>query len=94
MLFLGRSTSWRGEGDTDEKTTLPERGSRGWNDNSRTQGRKSWETDDHLPEWATENLTDGGGSFDEKGAFHGSDDEQVSLFNKYFLFKFYSSFFS
>lgn len=78
-FFLARSTSWRGEGDTDEKSALPERGSRSsWNDTTRLPpGRKSWDTDDHLPEWATENPTDGGGSFDEKGAFHGSDDEQV-----------------
>lgn len=81
-FFPGRSTSWRGEGDTDEKSGLPERGNRSsWNDTSRApQGRKSWDTEDHLPEWATENPTDGGGSFDDKGAFHGSDDEQVIHF--------------
>lgn len=46
--------------------------------------RKSWESEDHLPEWATENPTEGGGTFDEKGAFHGSDDEQVNY--KYFFY--------
>lgn len=80
LLFKGRSTSWRGEGDTDEKTALPERSNRSsWNDTTRAPPvRKSWDTDDHLPEWATENPADGGGSFDDKGAFHGSDDEQVN----------------
>lgn len=80
-MISGRSTSWRGEGDTDEKSTLPDRGSRsGWSESASRAipGRKSWDTDDHLPEWATENPADGGGSFDDKGAFHGSDDEQVN----------------
>ncbi|CAH2012526.1 unnamed protein product [Acanthoscelides obtectus] len=40
-------------------------------------GGGSWDHEDHLPEWATENPADGGGSFDDKGAFHGSDDEQL-----------------
>lgn len=83
--LLGRSTSWRGEGDGDEKSGLSERSGRGssWNDNTRVpSGRKSWDTDDHLPEWATENPTDGGGSFDDKGAFHGSDDELVILYKQ------------
>ncbi|XP_056635586.1 GRB10-interacting GYF protein 2 isoform X1 [Diorhabda sublineata] len=73
----GRSTSWRGEGDSEERTGPPERGGRtSWNDNRAPLARKSWESEDHLPEWATENPTEGGGTFDEKGAFHGSDDEQ------------------
>ncbi|XP_028155710.2 GRB10-interacting GYF protein 2 isoform X2 [Diabrotica virgifera virgifera] len=72
----GRSTSWRGDGDSEERTGPPERGGRtSWNDN-RGPPRKSWESEDHLPEWAMENPTEGGGTFDEKGAFHGSDDEQ------------------
>nr|CAI5830189.1 unnamed protein product [Callosobruchus analis] len=40
-------------------------------------GSGTWDHEDHLPEWATENPADGGGSFDDKGAFHGSDDEQL-----------------
>lgn len=31
--------------------------------------------EDHLPEWATENPSETGGTFDASGAFHGSDDE-------------------
>ncbi|CAH2012533.1 unnamed protein product [Acanthoscelides obtectus] len=42
-------------------------------------GGGSWDHEDHLPEWATENPADGGGSFDDKGAFHGSDDEQCNV---------------
>lgn len=88
FLVSGRSTSWRGEGDSDDKSVVPDRGGRsGWNDNTRTTpGRRSWDTEDHLPEWATENPTDGGGSFDDKGAFHGSDDEQVNNQSRFELF--------
>ncbi|KAG5888028.1 hypothetical protein JTB14_027823 [Gonioctena quinquepunctata] len=72
-----RSSSWRGEGDSEEKTGPPERGGRtSWNENRPPSSRRSWDNEDHLPEWATENPTEGGGTFDEKGAFHGSDDEQ------------------
>ncbi|CAG9864477.1 unnamed protein product [Phyllotreta striolata] len=76
-----RSMSWRGDGDSEERTGPPERGGRaGWADNrAGAMGRKSWENDDHLPEWATENPTEGGGTFDEKGAFHNSDDEQPDV---------------
>ncbi|KAJ8976707.1 hypothetical protein NQ317_005925 [Molorchus minor] len=73
----GRSTSWRGEGGFGGKSGPPERGSRtNWHDGNRAPSRRSWD-DDHLPEWATENPTEGGGTFDERGAFHGSDDEQL-----------------
>nr|XP_023030042.1 GIGYF family protein CG11148 [Leptinotarsa decemlineata] len=73
----GRSSSWRGEGDSEERTGPPERGGRShWGENRPPPSRKTWDNEDHLPEWATENPTDGGGTFDEKGAFHGSDDEQ------------------
>ncbi|KAJ8911842.1 hypothetical protein NQ315_003320, partial [Exocentrus adspersus] len=76
----GRSTSWRGEGDAEERSIPPERGGRAnWHDISRAppSSRRSWD-EDHLPEWATENPTEGGGTFDERGAFHGSDDELES----------------
>lgn len=77
-LNSGRSASWRdGEGG-EERTGPPERGNRGWHEGPRGPPRRSW--DDSLPEWATENLTESGGTFDATGAFHGSDDEQVSLF--------------
>lgn len=33
------------------------------------------DTDDNLPEWAMENPSDSGGTFDASGAFHGSVDE-------------------
>ncbi|KAJ3658723.1 hypothetical protein Zmor_010447 [Zophobas morio] len=74
----GRSASWRGDGDSEERNGPPERGSRpSWHENSRGGPlRRSWDNEDHLPEWATENPTEGGGTFDERGAFHGSDDEQ------------------
>jgi hypothetical protein len=73
-----RSASWRGEGDSEERNGPPERGGRpNWHENNRGGPlRRSWDNEDHLPEWATENPTEGGGTFDERGAFHGSDDEQ------------------
>lgn len=76
--FLGRSVSWRDGDGGEERSGPPERGNRGgWHDGSRGMPpRRSWD-DDNLPEWATENLTEGGGTFDSSGAFHGSDDEQV-----------------
>lgn len=53
---------------------------RNWHDTTRINPqRRMWDTDDHLPEWATENLGEGGGTFDATGAFHGSDDETVCL---------------
>ncbi|CAH0559994.1 unnamed protein product [Brassicogethes aeneus] len=76
-----RSTSWRG-GDGEEGAERgaapPERGGRqgGWHENRGPPSqRRSWDNEDHLPEWATEHPTEGGGTFDERGAFHGSDDE-------------------
>ncbi|CAH1173798.1 unnamed protein product [Phaedon cochleariae] len=75
----GRSSSWRGEGESEERTgPPPERGGRtGWSERGGMPGRKSWDNEDHLPEWATENPMESGGTFDERGAFHGSDDEQA-----------------
>lgn len=73
-----RQTSWR-DGDLgDDRVGGPQdRGGRGWHEGSRgLPPRRSWD-DDNLPEWATENLAEGGGTFDATGAFHGSDDEQV-----------------
>ncbi|XP_050307829.1 GIGYF family protein Gyf-like isoform X2 [Anthonomus grandis grandis] len=80
-----RQTSWRGEGE-EERTGPPERGGRpgnwheqgGVNHNNRGPpvNRRSWDNEDHLPEWANENPLESGGSFDDRGAFHGSDDEQ------------------
>ncbi|EDS31257.1 conserved hypothetical protein [Culex quinquefasciatus] len=37
--------------------------------------RRHWDADDQLPEWATENPSDYGGSFDASGAFHDSDND-------------------
>ncbi|KXJ76180.1 hypothetical protein RP20_CCG010226 [Aedes albopictus] len=37
--------------------------------------RRNWDTEDQLPEWATENPSDYGGSFDASGAFHDSDND-------------------
>lgn len=84
----GRSSSWRGgENDSEERNGPPERGGRStWHENNRTGStRKSWDPEDHhpLPEWATENPAESGGTFDERGAFHGSDDEQVNDLNKF-----------
>lgn len=74
--FSGRSTSWR-EGDATEERNGPP--NRSWHRTpGRTTTRRSWD-DDNLPEWATENMTEGGGTFDSTGAFHGSDDEQVLI---------------
>lgn len=78
--FEGRSSSWRGEGGDVE-----DRGPR-WHERGSTTSsgggvkRAAWEGggDDRLPEWATERPVEGGGTFDERGAFHGSEDE-VSL---------------
>lgn len=39
--------------------------------------RRPWD-EDHLPEWATENPTETGGTFDSSGKFHNSDDESES----------------
>lgn len=76
---VGRSTSWRDGDGGEERSGPPERGARGWHEGPRgpPPPRRSWE-DEMLPEWATENLAEGGGTFDAAGAFHGSDDEQVS----------------
>lgn len=72
----GRSMSWRGgDGETEDRQLPPER-IRGWNDRG-SNSRRNWETEDRLPEWATENPMDGGGTFDSSGAFHNSDDEQL-----------------
>lgn len=75
-----RQSSWRGEGE-DERTGPPERGGRtGWQEVSRggTTARKSWD-EDHLPEWVNEHPLESGGTFDDRGAFHGSEDEQVKM---------------
>ncbi|KAL9700215.1 hypothetical protein quinque_003656 [Culex quinquefasciatus] len=37
--------------------------------------RRHWDADDQLPEWATENPSDYGGSFDASGPFHDSDND-------------------
>ncbi|KAK7869595.1 hypothetical protein R5R35_003385 [Gryllus longicercus] len=79
----GRPNSWR----DGEKEGADDRGgrswdrNRGWNENApttHTAHRRPWD-EDHLPEWAMENPSESGGSFDASGAFHGgggfSDDE-------------------
>ncbi|XP_045478722.1 GIGYF family protein Gyf isoform X2 [Harmonia axyridis] len=77
----GRS-SWRG-GDGEPEERIERHGGgpdgrpnrMGWNEGTRTNHmRRSWD-EDHLPEWAMENV-DGGGTFDSTGAFHNSDEEQ------------------
>ncbi|KAK9875652.1 hypothetical protein WA026_009449 [Henosepilachna vigintioctopunctata] len=76
-------SSWRsGDGEPEDRGERqiggPEgRGNRiGWSEGSRgNAGRRSWDTEDHLPEWVMENV-DGGGTFDSSGAFHHSDEEQ------------------
>ncbi|KAK5644037.1 hypothetical protein RI129_007882 [Pyrocoelia pectoralis] len=74
----GRSTSWRDGGEGGDERGPPERSNRSsWQENTRgSLQRRPWENDDHLPEWAMENPSETGGSFDATGAFHGSDDEQ------------------
>ncbi|XP_044726768.1 GRB10-interacting GYF protein 2 isoform X2 [Chrysoperla carnea] len=86
-----RSSSWR-EGDPGEdrfeRTIIPDRSSRtSWHSSGDashlgrggTLRRTPWEnsSEDHLPEWATENLHESGGSgsFDSSGAFHGNSTE-------------------
>ncbi|XP_046669270.1 GIGYF family protein Gyf-like isoform X3 [Homalodisca vitripennis] len=72
----GSSNSWR-EGDNWDR-------SRGWDDtapNSHPPPRKPWDSEENnLPEWAMENPSESGGSFDATGAFHGgshlSDEEE------------------
>ncbi|GJQ65513.1 hypothetical protein Trydic_g7614 [Trypoxylus dichotomus] len=74
----GRSTSWR-DGDKMEERGGggPQEKSRNWHENSRGHGaqRRVWDNED-LPEWATEHLGEGGGTFDSSGAYHGSDEEK------------------
>lgn len=68
-----RSGNWRGEGEREERET------RTWHassDHNRVAPhRRPWDNEDHLPEWATENPSESGGTFDASGAFHGSDEE-------------------
>ncbi|KAI4463060.1 grb10 interacting gyf protein [Holotrichia oblita] len=74
----GRSTSWRdGDKMEDRGTGGPQERPRNWHENSRGHGsqRRGWDNED-LPEWATEHLGEGGGTFDSSGAYHGSDEEK------------------
>ncbi|XP_054271117.1 GRB10-interacting GYF protein 2 [Macrosteles quadrilineatus] len=70
----GNSNSWR-EGEGWDR-------SRPWEEtnNSHPPPRKHWEEESNLPEWAMENPSESGGSFDASGAFHGgpvcSDEEE------------------
>lgn len=41
--------------------------------------KKSWEHDESLPEWAIEDPTEYGGSFDASGAFHDSENDQEKI---------------
>lgn len=70
----GRQTSWR-DGDSNDDRGAQDR-NRNWHEGPRNLQRRMWE-EDNLPEWANENLGEGGGTFDASGAFHGSDDEVV-----------------
>lgn len=79
--FVGRSTSWRdGDKAEDRGTGGPQERPRNWHENSRGHGsqRRGWDNED-LPEWATEHLGEGGGTFDSSGAYHGSDEEKVFI---------------
>lgn len=76
-----RSTSWREEDvGVPYSPDAPAPRATGTNGTSAApRGRRpgQWgEEDPHLPEWATENPSDYGGSFDAAGAFHDSDDDQ------------------
>ncbi|XP_069695255.1 GRB10-interacting GYF protein 2 isoform X2 [Periplaneta americana] len=92
-----RSNSWR-EGDKDgsemerDRSVTGGRGQgwergRSWDEPgssapSHHPHRRPWD-EDNLPEWANENPSESGGSFDASGAFHGgggfSEDEEVSI---------------
>ncbi|KAK6618626.1 hypothetical protein RUM43_013017 [Polyplax serrata] len=92
----GRSNSWRDEGDTAESGGLSKSTSRtsswgrGWADEG-LRGRSHDEDSlsvkrshfvDEVPEWAMENPSESGGSFDASGAFHGgnySDEEEDNV---------------
>lgn len=87
----GRSTSWRDGGDGMEDRGAPERNNRtSWQEGMRGGShRRAWDGEDHLPEWAMENPSESGGTFDSSGAFHGSDEEQVNFSkSKVAFFKF------
>ncbi|KAI4463080.1 grb10 interacting gyf protein [Holotrichia oblita] len=76
--IIRRSTSWRdGDKMEDRGTGGPQERPRNWHENSRGHGsqRRGWDNED-LPEWATEHLGEGGGTFDSSGAYHGSDEEK------------------
>ena len=104
----GRSNSWRDESDSGEGGSLSKSASRtsswgrGWADEG-LRGRSHDEDSlsskrsnfvDEVPEWAMENPSESGGSFDASGAFHGgnySDEEEVPkkfhiFCSKYFFF--------
>ncbi|KAI4463064.1 grb10 interacting gyf protein [Holotrichia oblita] len=77
-INIRRSTSWRdGDKMEDRGTGGPQERPRNWHENSRGHGsqRRGWDNED-LPEWATEHLGEGGGTFDSSGAYHGSDEEK------------------
>ncbi|XP_014474042.1 PREDICTED: PERQ amino acid-rich with GYF domain-containing protein CG11148 isoform X2 [Dinoponera quadriceps] len=82
----------RNEGDGDESRSVPTRWEHRGNHRSShdsahhapSRTARTWESNHHdnhdnLPEWATENPSESGGSFDASGAFHGggmySDDD-------------------
>lgn len=92
----GRSNSWRDEGDGGEgggpkSTSRTSSWGRGWADEG-IRGRRDDDDSnrrgfiDEVPEWAMENPSESGGSFDASGAFHGgnySDEEEVKTKNNY-----------
>ncbi|XP_017477314.1 PREDICTED: PERQ amino acid-rich with GYF domain-containing protein CG11148 isoform X2 [Rhagoletis zephyria] len=60
---------------------VPSTRSTQWNTNNSSIGGSSGaggDGEDNLPEWAMENPSNGGGTFDASGAFHGSVDEDES----------------
>uniref|UniRef100_A0A1B0CYM1 Uncharacterized protein n=1 Tax=Phlebotomus papatasi TaxID=29031 RepID=A0A1B0CYM1_PHLPP len=74
-----RSTSWREEEPGELSSLRGYNSDRGFGSGTRMiptgTGRKFWDQDDNLPEWAMENPLESGGSFDATGAFHGSNEE-------------------
>lgn len=90
----GRSNSWRDEGDGGEgglskSSSRTSSWGRGWADeglrgrsyeDESSSGRRGFM--DEVPEWAMENPSESGGTFDASGAFHGgsySDEDEVGL---------------
>lgn len=73
FISKARSTSWR-ENEGDERTEG--RGGHSWHEGHRSHNQRWTWDEDHLPEWATENSCERGGTFDTSGAFLLTNKEQ------------------